>query len=367
MTTVGNVAACIKRAAPESLAEDWDNSGLQLGSYQAPVNSVLTVLDITPDTVAEAKELGANLIVSHHPLFFKNIKSIRTDTAKGALIEDLLKNDMSVYSAHTNLDKASNGLNTFIGRLLALQNTSPLIPEKEDYVKLVVYTPKGYEQQVIEAMDESGAGTTGQGYTSCTFRTEGTGTFRANTQAHPFIGEAGELTQTQEYKIETIVPKSALERVFKSVRRVHPYEEMAYDIYPTELIDLPATTGLGRIGMADQVRSPEEFAAFVKETLGLERLVSAGPKPESVKKVALCTGAGAEFISAAKRAGADVYITGDLKHHDAQAAEQAGLWVLDAGHYGTEKQASILLAELLADCGVPVYVSKTQKNFMESY
>lgn len=363
-----HIAARIEACAPKALAESWDNPGFQIGSPDLPVERVLLTLDVTPETITEAVEKGAQMIVAHHPFFFKGLKQIDTDTAKGKMIRDALKNDIVVYAAHTNIDKAAHGLSDYVAARIGLEDRKPLVPEKsaQTYCKLVVYAPREYAEAVARALGDAGAGATDALYSHCTFRAPGQGTFMPLEGAKPFTGETNTLATVDETRVETVVDKKDVGRVLSAVRRVHPYEVFAYDLFPVEIRQTAAQDGLGVIGRLAQKESAAGFAARVKKALDVTALRSAGPVPETVRTVALCTGSGAEFIELAKKKGADVYITGDLKHHDAQRAAECGLWVLDAGHYGTEKHVTALFEDLLNGSGAALIVSEKMRDYVQT-
>ncbi len=365
------IAKIIEDFAPLNLAEKWDNVGFQIGSRNKEVKKVLVTLDITDETIKEAIDEDVDMVISHHPFFFNGIKRIDLDSYKGKLIKDILDNDIVIYSAHTNLDKARYGINELIAIRLDLKDIKVLKPDSinHKFVKFAVYVPTDSVETVKEALYKNNVGNITEKYKNTTFSTDGVGTFEPIGDANPTIGELDKLEKVDEVKIETIVSKQDVASVLEDVKRVHPYEEMAYDIYETEVLDKKILEGLGRIGKTKEVYKPNQFIHFVKEKLELTNLREAGKRPKEVKKVAICSGAGADMITLSRNKGADVLITGDIKHHDAQLAYELGFWVLDAGHFGTEKLVTQLFEGLLNwktnDGEIEVIPSKATKDFIK--
>jgi len=352
----------LEKYAPRRLAEEWDNTGLLTGDPADDIKGILVTLDVNRETVEEALQLGADFIVSHHPLIFKPIKNIRKDLPFGRLLIDLINNDIGVYCAHTNLDNASGGVNQVLANLLGLQEIEILNPDKiEKYYKIVVFIPETHADEVRDAMTGAGAGWIG-GYSDCTFSVNGTGTFRAGEGCNPFLGEKGVLEKADEVRLETIIRENMVDRVIKAMIKAHPYEEVAYDVY--ELANQGQRFGLGRVGKLPEAVSMREFVNRVKKLLGASLIRYGGNKDKTVRKIAVCGGSGAGLIHKAVFLGADVFLTGDLKYHEAQDAINHGLNFVDAGHYATEApvvgKLAGLITKALAEAGspLPVYVSK---------
>lgn len=344
---LNKIIQMLEALAPEKLAEDWDNVGLQVGSRQQSIKRILLTLDITTEVVAEAVKKKADLIIAHHPFIFKGLKTLSSDYEKGQIIEQLIKNEVAVYVAHTNLDKAAKGLNHYLAEIMGLENIKTLEPSNPVvYYKLVVFTPADASQKIIEVLGKNGAGAIGD-YDYCTYRSSGTGTFRPLVGATPFIGAVNKLTCVSEDRIEAIVAAPDLKNLIAVLKRSHPYEEMAYDVIALENGGLMNENGLGKIGVLSQPLEAADFITNTKERLGLVALRGAGKVPDIVRRVAICSGAGADMIGLAKAKRADVLITGDLKHHDGQRALENNFWVLDAGHYGTEKWVTDCFKQIL--------------------
>ena len=356
----------IEKMAPGRLAEEWDNVGLHIGSPAARVDRVLVTLDVNAEVVREAIDRKVQLIVAHHPFFFKPVRNILFDQPMGALIKALVANEIAVYCAHTNLDSADGGVNDILARALGLGEIAVLNPDKvEKLFKITVFVPNGYEDQVLEAVSRAGAGWIGN-YADCSFQTAGTGTFRPLAGADPFIGRIGELERAEEFRLETIVPENGLSRVIKAMLQAHPYEEVAYDIYPLQ--NKGKALGLGRVGKLPAQVSFEEFCQQVKKALKVQNIKIGGPLDRPVQKIAVCGGSGASLLANAAAAGAHVLVTGDIKYHEGQEALTLGLNFIDAGHFGTEYGVVAQVAALLrqyadsAEAGLEVLISEVKTD-----
>lgn len=330
-----DICEAIEKWAPKYLAEDWDNVGLQVGDLRQSVARLLVALDVTPEVIRQAKELGVNMVVSHHPLLFRPLKNVCVGSTIGTIVTDVIKHDIAVYSAHTNLDSAKAGVNDLLAEKIGLGDLEILdTGYREKLVKLTVFVPVGYETALRIAMTEAGAGWIGN-YSHCTFLSKGMGTFFPQEGTNPFVGTQGELEQVEEYRLETIVREKQVHKIIAAMLKVHPYEEVAYDIYP--LLNTGTCFGLGRIGQLAEPLTVEALAHKLKADLRCSAIRVAGNLAQEVQQVALCGGSGASLIDKAKSAGADVYITGDLKYHEVQEAIAAGLTIIDAGHFATEQ------------------------------
>lgn len=338
----------MERLAPKYLAESWDNVGLLLGSPAQKITKLLITLDVTKAVATQAVQDGIDMIITHHPILFKAVNNIRTDLPQGQILVSLLKANIAVYAAHTNLDIATGGVNDILASKLNLQDPEPLVVSyTEKLCKLVVFVPNNHMEVVRRAISEAGAGHVGN-YSHCTFSSNGTGSFLPLDGTQPFIGSNGVVEYVEETRLETIVPEKISRRVLKAMLKVHPYEEVAYDLY--QLINSGHSLGLGRVGKLIAPMPLAEFIAQVKMALGIEYVNVAGPQDKIVKKVAVCGGSGASFINKAVFAGADVFITGDVKYHEAQDALAAGIVVIDAGHFATEQPVVSYVTEYLTSC-----------------
>lgn len=326
------VIKAMEEIAPIVLAESWDNVGLQIGFRKKDVDKVLLSLDVDESIIKEAIRLNAGLIVSHHPLIFSALRNIDSDDPIGSTIMTAVKNEISVFCAHTNLDKAKKGVNDALAEALGLTKTRPLITETDKFVKLIVFVPLDYIEIVKKALGDAGAGKIGN-YSHCSFETRGRGAFKPLVGADPTIGKVGELTDVDEARLEVIVNKNDLSEALRSMLYVHPYEDVAYDVYPLNNED--AETGIGRVGELDKAVKLSDFAELCSRRLKVRpRIVgSAG----AIKKVAVCGGNGGTMIEAAIKSGAQILVTGDIKYHQAKLAKDLGFCVFDCDHDATEK------------------------------
>ncbi len=344
---VKDIIGIMERHFPLHLAAKWDNAGLQIGSREQPVQTVVVALDMDQQVLQYALSQKAELIITHHPLFFKGIKAIDYNNSQGRLLQAIIAAGISVYSAHTNLDAGERGLNQILAERIGLQNIKPLDDEhSEALYKLVVYVPVSHENIVREEVLAAGAGHIGM-YRDCSFKVQGTGSFRPLEGSQPFVGQQGQLAEVEEFRLETVVPQAKLKAVLDSMRQAHPYEEIAYDLY------LLAREGqvfsMGRTGWLQSKITLAALCAQIKSALSLRYLRVAGDLEKSIAKAAVVSGAGASYIDKARRRGCDVLLTGDLKYHEAKDAVESGIAVIDAGHQGTEQIMSNYIQELLTE------------------
>ncbi|MCK1991534.1 Nif3-like dinuclear metal center hexameric protein [Peribacillus muralis] len=316
--------------SPKQFAMEGDPIGLHVGQLNKPVKKVMIALDVLEEVVDEAIEQGVELIIAHHPLIYRPLKRIDTMTAGGRIIEKLIKHDIAVYAAHTNLDVANGGVNDLLAEALQLQDTQVLVPTYETTLKkMVVYVPKADEQNLRDALGRAGAGAIGN-YSHCSFSSEGTGRFLPGEGSEPVIGSKGKLEDVAEMRIETVFPESIEKKVLAAMMKAHPYEEVAYDIYQLE--NQGETLGLGKIGVLAEEMTLEQFSEHVKVTLDVDRVRVVGDLQHPIKKVAVLGGDGNKYVTTAKFKGADVYVTGDMYYHTAHDAMMLGLNIVDPGH-----------------------------------
>lgn len=335
----------LEKWAPRKLAMDWDNPGLAVGELSRKISKVLLTLTVTEGTVEYAAKNDFDFIIAHHPLFYKPVKSLRWDTPLGKIVYKAIKSDIMIYSAHTNMDIAANGINDILAEALDLQNIQVLKETfREKLKKLVVFVPKGYEDVVRNALGNAGAGYIGN-YSHCSYNTDGFGTFKPLAGTKPFIGKEGKLEKTDEVRIETIVPENLLKKVVSAMLKVHPYEEVAFDIYPLE--NFGSVSGLGRIGYVKEPVTLKTFCEVVKQKLDISYLRVVGDLDKNISKIAVCGGAGSDLAQVAAFHGADVFVTGDVKYHEAVDAKAVDLAIVDAGHFSTENLLIPLLKEYL--------------------
>lgn len=340
-----DVIRVLEEKYPKNLSYNWDNIGLMIGDTNNNIKRILVSLEATESVIDEAIEKKVDLIITHHPFIFKGLKTIDKSSPKGRCIYKLIQNNINVYSAHTNFDIAFDGLNDELANILELKNLEILETTKvEKLYKIAVFVPVSHEENVRSAMALSGAGNIGN-YSNCTFNTKGIGTFMPLENTNPYIGDKGQLERVDEIKIETVCKKKNLDKIIQEMLNSHPYEEVAYDIY--ELNIEGEKYGIGRIGYLNESTTLGLFAQIVKEKLNLKDLRIVGNLNKEIKKVAVVSGSGAEFISKAYSVNADIIITGDVKYHDAQDAVELGIGVIDAGHFGSENIFSDIVTEYL--------------------
>lgn len=350
----------MEQLAPKHIAMEGDKIGLQLGSLQKEITGVLVALDVNEEVVDEAISKGANLIVAHHAIIYRPLANLQVDTPMGKVYEKLIKHDIAVYISHTNLDVTEGGMNDWMAEALGIESTASLEDIHSDQLyKLVVFVPKDHHQKVLDAILHAGAGWIGN-YSHCSFNIEGYGTFVPREGTDPYIGTQGKLEKAEEIRIETIVPQSIRNKVIQAMLKNHPYEEVAYDLYPMDLKG--RTFGLGRAGRLNEPMCLGEFAQLVKKGLDVPNVRVVGDLNREIKKAAVIGGSGGRYWKNALFRGADVLVTGDVDYHTAQDALMAGLTIIDPGHNAEKimkpKVASWLKSKLTEDrYDTPVYAS----------
>lgn len=360
MITVREVCEALGRIAPLEMAEEWDNVGLLLGDLETKVEQVVTCLTLTEGVADEAARLGAQLIVSHHPVLFKPQQRLTTATAEGRTLLTLLRAGIAVYSPHTAYDNAPGGINDQLAERIGLTEVRPLRPfEEREKFKIVVFVPESDLMRVSDALFAAGAGIIGQ-YEQCSFRLAGTGTFFGLESTNPTIGQKGRREEVTEYRLEVVCPAQRLEAALSAMRKAHSYEEPAFDVYP--LKQLASAVGVGRCGSLAESLSPLAFARRVADRLDLSGFeLVAGTR--AISRVAVVCGAGGSLLRDAISAGVDALLTGELRFHDQVLAHESGLTVALAGHFATERPGIERLAELLQTAvpGVRVSASAAEK------
>lgn len=342
---VHEIIAALERWAPPKLAYDWDKPGLSIGDPNADADHVLTALTVTRETFDRARETGAQLIVSHHPLIFQPLKSLRRDNPHARLCLDLAGANIACYAAHTNLDVAPRGVSHILAKTLGLEPVAPLFAgDQGEQVKLITFVPESHLDQVRAAVCDAGAGIIGD-YTYCTYSGPGQGTFVPGQGTDPFLGEKRALNIEDERRFETLVLRARLGAVLKAMHAAHPYEEPAYDVIP--LVNRDERIGLGVRAVLEEAVPLEAFAQRVAEALDLTHLRYIGDAAKKVRTIGLMGGSGGGSITRVPY-DVEVFVTGDVKYHDALDAVTRGLAVIDAGHQGTEKCVVPALAEYLA-------------------
>ncbi len=323
----------IEEWAPKEIAWQKDNVGLQVGAVNREAANVLLCLEVTDKVIDDAIKKDCKFIFSHHPLLFQPLKKIDLLNDKNSLlVEKLIKNDITLYSAHTNLDFTKDGVSFELAKTLKLNNISFLVNSKSDRFKLSVFVPENAVDMVADAIFESGGGIIGE-YSECSFRTAGKGTFKGSEKSNPAIGRQGRRETVEESRLEVVVDSWKLNQVVSAMIKAHPYEEVAYDIYRLE--NRNAGYGAGAVGELPDAMSSEEFLKYVSMHLKINNFRYVKGRNASVRKIALCGGSGSELIGDAIGSGADAFITADIKYHAFHDAAEKIL-LIDAGHYETE-------------------------------
>lgn len=345
MPTVSDIVEELEAIAPPELAEDDDRIGLQVGAFHSEARKLCVTVDTSPATVARAIESKADLLVAHHPLIYQPLTSMVEASPVPIQVAELIRAGVSLYVMHTNYDVVPGGINDVLAQVLGVRDCQPLTISKQDkFYKIVVFVPEEAVERVRNAMADAGAGRIGQ-YTHCSFRAQGIGSFVPLPAAQPYIGSTGRLEEVEEYRLEMVCVGSWLDITIAEMLDKHPYDEVAYDVY--ELANDPISYGLGRVGTLDNEIALSEFADSVNSALHPAYLKVHGDVGKPVRRVALCGGGGSSLYRDAARAGADVFVTGDTKHHDVLDANALGLAVIDAGHFDTERPGMIALSERL--------------------
>ncbi len=349
LAKVKTVAAYMEELAPSTIAMSGDPVGLQLGHPEAEVKKILVALDPGFDAIREAAESEADMLVTHHPLFYNKIASLDESNPSGHLAAEALRKGMNIFSAHTNYDIAPRGVNYRLAEALGLPAEQGRVVEvtgSEQLLKLVVFIPAGHEDNIRDAVSRAGAGQIGN-YSHCTFQVPGTGTFMPGEGTDPYIGSRGRLEKVEEIRMETILPATSKKEVIKALIEAHPYEEVAYDLYPLALEG--EKIGLGLLFELEPPISMEFILDKCLVTLKAESLRSWDAGKSSFNRVAVCGGSGGSLIEPVVRQGAELLISGDFRYHDLKLAQAYGLALVDAGHDATEWPGVIHLHKYLEE------------------
>ena len=343
MTVLKELTTFLESIAPLGLQESYDNAGLITGDLNSGINSVLITLDVTESVVEEAIQKNAQLIVAHHPIIFSGLKKITGKNYVERTIIKAIKNDIAIYAAHTNLDSVDSGVNHKICEKLGLENCKILEPATQQLKKLVTFIPVEHLDKVREAVFNAGAGNIGN-YDNCGFTAKGWGSFRGNEKTNPFVGEKGEIHAEKEIRFETIFPGYLQGKIIGSLLKAHPYEEVAYDIYPLE--NKFDKFGMGMVGSFTKPIAETEFLNQLKKTFNTGLIKHTSLLNKQVQKVAVCGGSGSFLLNAAIAAGADFFVSGDFKYHQFFDAEDK-IVIADIGHFESEQFTKELFYELL--------------------
>ena len=346
MLTVDDAVRYLDEFAAPGPAADWDNVGLLVGDRASRLRKIMTCLTVTPESAAEAVAERAQLVVTHHPIFFRPVKRLTTANPEGRMVLSLIQSGIAVYCPHTAFDNARDGINEMLAQRLGLAEVRPLRPRTgAAQCKIVVFVPEADLLRVSNALFETGAGNIGQ-YSQCSFRLAGTGTFFGSEASNPTLGQKGRREEVAELRLEAICPESVVENAIAAIRRSHSYEEPAYDVYP--LRSPPSPLGEGRLGRLTTPLSLEALARQVKADLGAEAVQTVGNWTRPVSTVAIVCGAGGELVADAAQAGTDVLLTGEARFHECLAAQALGLAMILPGHYATERPGVETLANRIA-------------------
>jgi dinuclear metal center YbgI/SA1388 family protein len=332
--TLRDILNLLESRYPSAWAVSGDKIGLEVGHPDKQVEALLVALEISPAIVAEATQRGAQLLLTHHPLLYQPLKDVREDRPGGRLLAELLRAGLSMVSCHTNLDIAPGGLNDYLAQELGLTDVEVLTPTTRDpWYKLVVFVPLGFEDPVRQALGDAGLGVIGR-YSHCSFASPGQGTYRSLPGARPFQGEVGELSRAEENRLEILAPESLLPVALSRLKAIHPYEEVAYDLYPVRHPGTPL--GLGRIGSWPAPRPFAQVIVAVKRLFGVETVQVWGQPPALVQQLALCSGSGGDLLPDALSRGTQIYLTGEVRHHQVPPELQEGFAVVAVGHFASE-------------------------------
>lgn len=340
---IKDILAIIEEVAPLRLQESYDNSGLLVGDGQAEVERVLICIDITEAVVQEAIDRGCGLVLSHHPIIFHGLKRLTPATYVERTVLLAIRNNIALAAMHTNLDNSNLGVNKRIADKLGIVATQILDAKAGILNKLITFVPESHADAVRKAMFEAGGGHIGN-YSSCSYNINGLGTFKANNEARPFVGTAEELHFEPEQRIEMVVPNYLIHQVTKAMKTVHPYEEVAYDVI--ELHNNWSNAGAGMIGLLPKPMDEIEFLEHLRQVFRVPVIRHSPFLHRKIEKVAFCGGSGAFLLPQAKSAGADAFITADIKYHQFFDPDGA-LLMVDAGHFETEQFTKELMADIL--------------------
>lgn len=343
---IKDVSKALDRIAPASLAEEWDNVGLLVGDAEKACRRLLLCIDLTEAVLAEARQTKADMVMAYHPVIFKPLPRLTAQAAP--IVFEAVRSGLAVYSVHTAFDSAVGGANDALADALGMAaERSPLRPRCEaGGYKVVVFMPESDLSAVSAAAFGAGAGRIGE-YIECGWRAEGVGSFHGSTGTNPTVGQAGRREDVPEVRWECVCPRGNLAAVVAAVREAHSYEEMAMDVY--SVMDAPAGVGLGRVGRLKRPAALQTMLARVRKACGVRRLLLTGPRDRQVTTLAVGCGSCGSMFRDAVAAGADLYVTGELRHHDALAAAAAGLTVACVGHSNSERLTLLSIRDRLLE------------------
>ena len=340
---IKDIVSYLESIAPPSLQESYDNAGLIIGDPEEIIHSALITLEITPEVLDEAIARNTHLIISHHPLIFTGIKKLTGASHVESMVIKAIKNEIAIFATHTNFDSVVGGLNSYLSDQIGLHGTRILKPKEDHLLKLVTFVPEEHVEGVSLAIFDAGAGTIGN-YDHCSFNIQGTGSFRAGEKSKPFTGRRGEVHSENELRLETIFPRHFKFQVVQALLKSHPYEEVAYDLYPLE--NKYPLAGMGMIGELNEDWEEKAFLDRIKKVFDIRIIRHTPCLGRSIRKVAICGGSGSSLLSDAIKAGADIFISSDFTYHKFFEAENKIL-IADIGHYESEHLVKAILSELI--------------------
>jgi dinuclear metal center YbgI/SA1388 family protein len=357
---VSEITTYLEELAPVPLQESYDNSGLLVGSPALEVSGVLIALDMTEEVLQEAIERKCNLIITHHPVIFNGLKKLTEQSSTERIIAAAIRKHIAIYAIHTNLDNVHQGVNRILSEKIGLTDLRILSPKEDLLSKLVTFCPTAKADEIREALFEAGAGQIGN-YNSCSFNLEGTGSFRGSEDSNPYVGEKGKLHFEKETRIEVIFPRFREGKVIHALLTAHPYEEVAYDIYP--LSNKMPLVGAGMLGTLPKAMDELQLLNHIKKVTGTGCIRHSPLTGRRVKKVAVCGGSGSFLITRAMKEKVDVFLTGDIKYHDFFLPDGKML-LADMGHHESEQFVKELIYSVL-NKKIPnfaVLISKANTN-----
>lgn len=358
--TISDVVSYLEKLAPPAYQESYDNAQLLTGNPKDKVKGIMCSLDATEEVIDEAIEMGCNLVVAHHPIVFKGLKSLTGKNYVERTMIKAIKNDIAIYAIHTNLDHVTNGVNKRICDRIGLDNTKILAPKKELLTKLTTFVPHANLDTVLQAIFAAGAGKIGE-YKDCSYISEGLGTFTPSSNANPSVGQKNVLHREPESRIEVMIPSHLERNIIAALKQAHPYEEVAY--YLQKLENENQEVGAGMIGELATGMEEKDFLKLLKSKMNLQIVKHTTLLNKQIKKVAVCGGAGIFLLPMAKKMGADIFITSDIKYHEFFDAENQ-IVICDIGHYESEIYTKDLLLELLSQkfTNIALYLTKVVTN-----
>lgn len=345
MAKIRDLTNYLETIAPLAYQEPYDNSGLIVGDPSSEISGVLISLDCTESVVTEALQHNCNLIVAHHPILFKPINKLTGSNYVERTIIQAIKHDIAIYAIHTNLDNVKNGVNSKLAQNLGLTDCQILRPKSNTLHKLITFVPVENTQDVLTALGKAGAGQIGN-YQDCSFKVEGTGTFRPNSKANPHMGQVDQLEEVLENRVEVVFPGYLSDTIIEALNQAHPYEEVAFYLQPVS--NQNHGVGSGMAGYLPQAYNPSDFLDYLKDKMHLKTIRHTELLADKIHKVAVCGGAGSFLLSQAIAQDCQAFITADFKYHEFFDADNR-IVIADIGHYESEVFTKDLIFELLQE------------------